>query len=65
MFSSQGVLHVWHEPGQDYHCTCIVATDKHGGGSAKGVGEMIFTDNNMNAFDYTKILVDRITPGLQ
>ena len=73
LFSSDGVQHVWREPGQDYHSECIVLTVKHGGGSvmiwgcmsAKGVGEMTFIDGTMNACGYTKILADKMTPSLQ
>ena len=49
LFSSDGVQHVWREPGQDYHSEYIVPAVKHGGGSvmiwgwmsAKGVGEFL------------------------
>lgn len=49
LFSSDAVLIVWHEPGQDYHRECIGLTEKHGGESvmirhyvsADGVGEMM------------------------
>ena len=46
--SSDGVQHVWHEPGQDHNSEFKVLTVKHGGGSvviwrcigAEGVSEM-------------------------
>ena len=32
-FGSDGVQHVWHEPGKDYYSEHIVLKVKHGGGS--------------------------------
>ena len=72
LVSSDGVQHVWHEPGHDYHSECLVLTVKHRGGSvmiwgcmnAKGVGKIIFI-YTIHVYGYTRILADKMTPTLQ
>uniref|UniRef100_A0AAY5F5W5 Polyprotein n=1 Tax=Electrophorus electricus TaxID=8005 RepID=A0AAY5F5W5_ELEEL len=64
---------VWCKYGQDYHSVHTVLTVNHRAGSvmtlgctsAIGVGEMTFIDGTMNTCGYTKILADKMTPGLQ
>ena len=63
----------WSRLGQDYHTDCIALIVEHGGRSvliqgcmsAKGVGEMTFTDGIMNTSLYTQILNEKMTPGLK
>lgn len=63
MFGSDGAQHVWREPGQHYHRGGSVKL--WGCRSAKGLGEMTFTDGTMNACGYTKILADEMTRSFQ
>lgn len=73
LFGLDGIQHVCHEPGQDYHSECIVPTVKHRGGSeiiwgfmsAKGFQEITFIDGTMNSCGYTKIMSDKLNPSLQ
>ncbi|KAE8291428.1 Transposable element Tcb1 transposase Transposable element Barney transposase [Larimichthys crocea] len=57
LFGSDGVKHVWQQPGEEYKDKCVLPTIKHGGGSvmvwgcmsADGSGELQFIEGTMNA----------------
>lgn len=73
LFGSDGGKCIWHEPVQDYHSEYVVLTVKYDGGSvmirgcisAKGVVEMAFVNDTMNACGCTKLLADKMTHCLQ
>ncbi len=60
LFGSDGVKHVWRQPGEEYKDKCVLPTVKHGGGSvmvwgcmsAAGIGELQFIEGTMNANMY-------------
>ncbi len=65
LFGSDGVMHVWRQPGEEYKDKCVLPTVKHGGGSvmvwgcmrAASTGELQFIEGTMNAnmyCDYTE-----------
>ncbi len=57
LFGSDGVKHVWRQPGEEYKDKCVLPTVKHGGGSvmvwgcmsAAITGELQFIEGTMNA----------------
>ena len=73
LFGSDGFKHVWRRPGEEYKDKCVMPTVKHGGGnvmvegcmSAAGVGELYFTEGNMNSNMYCKILQQSMILSLQ
>lgn len=73
LFGSDGVKHVWRQPGEEYKDVCVMPTVKHGGGnvmvwgcmSAAGVGELHFIEGNMNSSMYCEILEQRMIPSLR
>lgn len=62
--TSDGMQKVWRKPGETYRLSCMRGTVKHGGGnimvwgcmSWKGVGQLEFIDDKMNADLYINIL---------
>ncbi len=60
VFSSDGVKHVWRQPGDEYKDKCDLPTVKHSGGSvmvwgcmsAAGTGELQFIEGTLNANMY-------------
>ncbi len=56
LFGSDGVKHVWRQPGEEYKGKCVLPTVKHGGGSvmvwgcmsAASTGELQFIEGTMN-----------------
>ncbi len=72
LFGSDGVKHVWWQPGEEYKDKCVLPTDKHGGGSvmvwdcmsAAGIGELQFIEGIMNANLYCDILKQIMIPSL-
>ena len=60
LFDSNGFKHVWRRPGDEYKDKCVMPTVKHGGGnvmvwgcmSAAWVGELHFTEGNLNSNMY-------------
>ena len=73
LLGSDGVSHVWWQPGEEYHDVCTMPTVKHGGEndmvwgcmSAFGVGELHFIEGNMNSTMYCEILEQKMIPSLQ
>ena len=73
LFGSDGFKHVWWRPGDEYKDKCVMPTVKHGGGnvmvwgcmSAAGVGELYFTEGNMNSNMYWEILQQNMNPSPQ
>lgn len=73
LFGSDGVSHVWRQPGEAYNDVCTMPTVKHGGGnvmvwgcmSAFGVGELHFIEGTMNSTMYCEILEQKMIPSLQ
>ena len=72
LFASDGLKHVWRQPGEEYKDECVIPTVKHGGGnvmdwgcmSAAGVGELHFIEGNMNSNMYCEILQQDLIPSL-
>ncbi len=72
VFGSDGVKHVWRQPGEDYKDKCVLPAVKHGGGrvmvwccmSAAGTGELQFIEGTMNANMYCDILKQSMIPSL-
>ncbi len=70
LFGSDGVKHVWRQPGEEYKDKCVVPTVKHGGGSvmvwgcmsAAGTEELQFIEGTMNANMYCDILKQSMIP---
>jgi len=64
LFGSDGVKHVWRQPGEEYKDKCVLPTVKRGGGSvmvwgcmsAAGTGELQFIEGAMNANMYCDTL---------
>ncbi|KAI4876221.1 hypothetical protein NFI96_017955 [Prochilodus magdalenae] len=60
LFGSDGVKHVWRQPGKEYKDKCVLPTVKHFGGSVMvwdcmsgaGCGELQFIEGTMNASMY-------------
>ncbi len=73
LFGSDGVKHVWRQPGVEYKDKCVLPTVKHGGESvmvcgcmsAAGTGELQFIEGTMNANMYCDILKQSKIPSLQ
>ncbi len=73
LFGSDGVTHVWWQPGEEYKNKCVLPTVKHGGGSvmvwgcmsAAGTGQLQFIEGTMNANMYCDILKQSMIPSLQ
>ena len=73
LFGSDGVKHVWWQPGKEYKDKCVLPTVKHGGGSvmvwgcmsAAGTGELQFIEGTMNANMYCDILKQIMIPSIQ
>ncbi len=73
VFGSDGVKHVWRQPGEEYKDQCVLPTVKHGGGgvmvwgcmSAAGTGELQFIEGTMNANMYCDILELSMIPSLR
>ncbi len=73
LFGSDGVKHVWRQPGEEYKDKCVLPSVKHGGGSvmvwgcmsAAGTGELQFIEGTMNANMYCDILKQYMIPSLQ
>ncbi len=73
VFGSDGVKHVWRQPGKEYKDKCVLPTVKHGGGSvmvwggmsAAGTGELQFIEGTMNANIYCAILKQSMIPSLR
>ncbi len=71
LFGSDGVKHVWRQPGE-YKDKCVLSTVKHGGGnvmvwgcmSAAGTGELQFIEGTMNANMHCDILKQSMIPSL-
>ncbi|CAI9544894.1 unnamed protein product, partial [Staurois parvus] len=70
-FGSDGVKHVWRQPGEEYKDKYVLSTVKHGGGSvmvcmsATGTGELQFLEATMNANMHCDIPKQRIIPSLR
>ena len=74
LFGSDGVKHVWRQPGEEYEDKCVLLTVMHGGGSvmvlgcktATGTGELQFIEGTMKAFqhDNDPILTSKTTTSL-
>ncbi len=72
LFGSDGVKHVWWQPGKEYKDKCVLPTVKHGGESvmvwgcmsAAGTGELQFIEGTMNANMYCDILKQSMIPSL-
>lgn len=73
LFGSDGVQHVWRQPGEEYQDKCVVPTVKHGGGSvmvwgcmsAAGTGDLRFIEGNMDSTMYCEILKEKMLPSLK
>ncbi len=73
LFGSDGVKHVWRQPGEEYKDKCVLPTVKHGGGSVMvwgcmspaGTGELQFIEGTMNANMYCDILKQSMIPSLR
>uniref|UniRef100_A0AAY5LA38 Tc1-like transposase DDE domain-containing protein n=1 Tax=Esox lucius TaxID=8010 RepID=A0AAY5LA38_ESOLU len=73
LFGSDGVKHVWRQPGEEYKNKCVLPTVKHGGGrvmvwgcmSAAGTGELHIIEGTMNANMYCDILKQSMISSLQ
>ena len=71
LVGSDGVKHVWRQPGEEYKDKCVLPTVKHGVGSVmvwgctSNVGELQFTEGTMNANMYCDILKQRMIPSLR
>ncbi|KAK3515066.1 hypothetical protein QTP70_006006 [Hemibagrus guttatus] len=73
LFGSDGVKHVWWQPGEEYKDKCVLSTVMHGGGSvmvwgcmsAAGTGELQFIEGTMNANMYCDILKQSMIPSLR
>ncbi len=73
LFGSDGVKHVWRQPGEEYKDKFILPTIKHGGGSvmvwgcmsASGTGELQFIEGTMNSNTYCDILKQSMIPFLR
>ncbi len=60
LFGSDGVKHLWRQPGEEYKDKCVLPTVKHVGGSvmvwgcmsAAGTEELQFIEGTMNANMY-------------
>ena len=72
LFGSDGFKHVWRRPGEEYKDKCVMPTVKHAGGnvmvwgcmSSAGVGELYFTEGNINSNMYSEILQQSMFPLL-
>ncbi len=71
LFGSDGVKHVWRQPGELYKDKCVLPTVKHGGGGVivwgcmSGTGELQFIKGTMNANMYCDILKQSMIPSLR
>ncbi len=73
LFGSEGVKHVWWQPGEEYKDKSVLPTVKHGGVSvmvwgcmgAAGTGELQFIEGSMNANMYCDILKQSMIPSLR
>ncbi len=73
VFCSDGVKHMWRQPGEEYKDKCVLPTVKHGGGSvmvwgymsAAGTGELQFIEGTMNANMYCDRLKQSMIPFLR
>ncbi len=73
LFGSDGVKHVWWQPGEEYKDKCVLPTVKHVVGSvmvwgcmsAAGTGELQFIEGTMNANTYCDILKQSMIPSLR
>ena len=72
LFGSDGVKHVWQQPGKEFKDKRVLPTVKHGGVSvmiwgcmsAAGTGELQFSEGTMNANMYCDILKQSMIPSL-
>ncbi len=62
LIGSDGVKHVWRQPGEEYKDKCVLPTVKHGGGSVMVWGCMSAA---MNANMYCDILKQSMIPSLR
>ncbi len=68
LFGSDGFIHVWWQPGEEYKDKYVLPTVKHGGGSVMVWGctrELHFIEGTMNANMYCDILKQSMIPSLQ
>ncbi len=73
LFGSDGVKHLWRQPGEEYKDKCVLPTVKHGGGSvmfwgcmsAASTGKLQFIEGTMNANVYCDILKQSMIPSLR
>ncbi len=73
VFGSDGVKHVWRQPGEEYKDKCVLPTVKHGGGgvivwgcmSAAGIEELQFIEGTLNSNMYCDILKQSMIPSLR
>ncbi len=73
LFGSDGVKHVWRQPGEEFKDKCVLLKVKHGGGSvmvwgcmsAAGTWELQFIEGTMNANMYCEILKQSMIPSLR
>lgn len=73
LFSSDGRRMVWRKPNTELETKHLIPTVKHGGGnvlvwgcmSYKGVGNLHFIDNIMDAKAYVKILQSNLTDSVE
>ncbi len=73
LFGSDGVKHVWWQPGEVNKDKCVLPTVKHGGGnvmvwgcmSAVSTGELQFIEGTTNANMYCDILKQSMIPSLR
>ncbi len=72
LFGSDGVKHVWRQPGEENKDKCVLPTIKHGVGSvmvwgcmsAVSTGELQFIEGTLNANMYCDIQKQRMIPSL-
>ncbi len=73
LFGSDGVKHVWQQPGEEYKDKCVLPTVKYGGGSvivwgcmsAAGSVELQLIEGTVNANKYCDILKQSMIPSLR
>ncbi len=73
LFGSDGVKHVWRQPGEEYKEKCVLPAVKHCGGSVMvwscmsdaGTGEIQFIEGTTNANIYCDILKQSMIPSVR
>jgi transposase len=73
LFNSNNTAKVWRKPGQVLDPRYLEVTLKHGGGivmawgciSSKGVGRLVFIDEIMDRFVYTRILANNLAASAE